>query len=608
MSGRPQINIQGYGTVQGFQPQSQPSVAKFLNIPYATVTERWRPAVKAAPWPGIRDCSVLGPACPQPYNPSPLANLTNDPTTAAALASIQYSEEHCLNMNIYAPLEHLTKAKTLIPVMVWIHGGGFLSGSNALPIYDGTNFVARSIQLGRPIILVTINYRLNYLGFMSSRELVQDVRKVSNNSSHSVGNWGLLDQKMALEWVRDHIHVFGGNAGDVTAFGESAGANSIGYHLVIPEHHGLFQRAIMQSGAITTMAAGRPESEGQRYFDHLCQYHFKPDDRVQGPELSGATAAVSLTAEEKLERLKTIPATELVKAGDKGKVGMFIPTIDDVLIKRDARETVNDPTRYDPGLKSVMTGDCRDEGVVFVPVLGAKTLKRWDKFRARYCPPINEAQKEFEAIYGVPKTDKDARRISSEVLRDAVFVYPNHATSVALMRARDLPQGGKGPGVGELEMVRYHFDRPLKMLDEMGFRSLGAYHASELPFVFGSDSSRLMLSQEEKELSQRMMDVWILFAWGESSRQYGLRHGVRSLLPRDTPATGASTTTNSVKHEGGGLWQEAVVFTEACTVERGLTERMDQRKVEFWFRYEQWVRKRRAGQHAARTKQALTKL
>ncbi|KAG0309286.1 hypothetical protein BGZ98_003888 [Dissophora globulifera] len=598
---RPQVNIPDCGTVQGIQAETRPNVAKFLNIPYATVSSRWRSATKASAWTGIRDCSALGPACPQPANDSPLANLTNDPTTAAALASIQYSEKDCLNMNIYAPLEHLSKAQTLIPVMVWIHGGGFLSGSNALPKYDGTNFVARSIQLGRPVILVSINYRLNYLGMMSSPELVQDVRSATTgDSSGSVGNWGLLDQKMALEWVREHIHVFGGNASDVTAFGESAGATSIAYHMTILEHHGLFQRAILQSGVTTTMAAGRAEAEGQRYFDQLCRYHFKLE-LESGQILSG---------DEKLARLKAIPATELVKAGDKGRIGMFVPTIDDVLIHDDVRVTVNDPARYDPGLRAVMIGDCRDEGVVFVPTIGAKTIKQWDKFRSRYCPPGKDALQEFDAIYGgPPKTDTDARRISADVLRDAVFVYPNHATSVALMRVRDLGNTiTDDRGVDNLELVRFHFDRPLKMLGDMGFQSLGAYHGSELLFVFGSDSSQLMMTADERALSQKMMDLWILFAWGESSRQYGLRQGLRSVLPRDTPATAGRGSEGSMRLGEGGFWHEAVVFTSDCTVERGLTERMDQRKIDFWCKYEQSVWKRRADQHAARVKQAQTKL
>ncbi|KAI1308445.1 hypothetical protein EDD11_004268 [Mortierella claussenii] len=618
---RPQIFIPGYGIVQGIQAESQPTVAKFLNIPFATVQERWRPATRPVPWSNIRDCSALGPACPQPQNSNPLANLTQDSSVAAALDSIRYSERDCLNLNIFVPLQHLTKAQMLIPVMVWIHGGGFLSGSNALPLYDGTNFVAKSVRLGRPVILVTINYRLNYLGFLSSNELVQDVRAShakglqdldlengSKNSiktgqeSLSVGNWGLLDQKQALEWVRDHIHVFGGNNQDTTVFGESAGATSIAYHLVTPLHHGLFQHAILQSGSLTTMAAGRPESEGQRYFDHLCR-HFRIDDDscIEDPEIRRC-----LTGVEKLDRLRSIPAVELVKAGDGNKVSMFIPSIDSALIPDDVRTLVHDPSLYDPNIKSVMIGDCRDEGLAFVPTLGAKTLKRWDKFMKRYCPDTTQDRQEFERIYGTkPESDIEARKISARVLTDAVFLYPNYATTMALSKSsaytfeqkdagviKSRQAGGTKRRTQDIALVRFHFDRPLKFLDDMGLRLLGAYHGSELPYVFGSDSSLLFLTEEEKRLSERMMDLWILFAWGETSRQYGLRHGSRSVLPRDSMSVAGDG--------GGGLWQEAIVFTAACTVEKGQTERMDERKIAFWQRYEQWTLQRYADRHAAR--------
>lgn len=117
---------------------------------------------------------------------------------------------------------------------------------------------------------------------------------------------------------------------------ENAGAASIGYHMTIPEHHGLFQRAILQSGAVNTMPAGRAQVEGQRYFNHLCK-HF----RLLDAGLSGT---------QRLDALRKIPVKELVKAGDRGRVGMFTPTIDDILIHGDSREWVHNPARYDPGL------------------------------------------------------------------------------------------------------------------------------------------------------------------------------------------------------------------------------------------------------------------
>ncbi|KAF9124598.1 hypothetical protein BGW39_008084 [Mortierella sp. 14UC] len=535
MSSTPQINIPSCGTVQGTQTDTQPTVAKFLNIPYATVPERWRSAVKAAPWSGVRDATVQGPVCHQPSSENPLVSMSSsavDEDDEAEYSKV-YSEEHCLNLNIFAPHDRLNKHfMPLIPVMVWIHGGGYKDGSNGMSLYDATNMVAHSVKgIGRPVIVVTINYRLNYFGFLSSAELVQDVqsnkRLSDKNAEKSVGNWGLLDQKIALEWVRDHIEAFGGNPKDVTVFGESAGAASIGYHLAIPTHHGLFQRAILQSGAVTTMIAGRPDMEGQRYFNHLCQ-HFKLNE-------SGLTGA------QKLEQLKKIPAKDLVKAADNGKVGMFIPTIDNVLIHSDPRGWVHDGSRYDPNLKAVMLGDC---------------------------------QKEFEAIYGVPKTDAEAASISAIVLSDSVFLYPIHATSRALLA-----------GQPQLEMTRFHFDHPLQVVEEMEL-GLGAHHAAELPFVFGSDTYQELFSDAEKKLSLRVMEVWVLFAWGETSRQHGLKHGQDSLLPSDVGV--------------GGQRKEAVVFTEECTVEKKLVERLDERTLAFWRASEAWLKGKREEQYKQR--------
>ncbi|KAG0200900.1 hypothetical protein BGX28_006175, partial [Mortierella sp. GBA30] len=559
--------------------ENQPSVAKFLNIPYGTVPERWRPAVKAAAWNGIRHASIQGPVCHQPTSENPLVSMSTgavDETDEEAYSKV-YSEEHCLNLNIFMPQDQLNYTsgvkRPLIPVMVWIHGGGFKDGSNAMTLYDASNMVAHSIKgVGRPVIVVTINYRLNYFGFLSSAELVQDVqsdkRLSSNNHERSVGNWGLLDQKMALEWVRDHISSFGGDPQDVTVFGESAGAASIGYHLTIPAHHGLFQRAILQSGAATTMAAGRPELEGQRYFNHLCQ-HF-------------GLNSVDLTSTQKIAKLRQIPAKELVKAADNGKVGMFIPTIDQVLIKDDARGWVHDTMRYDPGLKAVMLGDCRDEGRMFVPTLGAKSLKHWPRFLARNCPPGLE--KEFEAIYGSPKTDAEAASISAIVLNDSVFLYPIHATSKALMETRET-----GRNKYFLEIARFHFDHPLQVVEEMGL-GLGAHHAVELPFVFGSDMYLDLFTDAEKVLCLKVMETWILFAWGETSRQSGLQHGGNSLLPADVGV--------------GGQRKEAIVFTEQSTVEKKLVERLDARTLDFWKKSEQWQKKKREEQHRERERQA----
>ncbi|KAG0027360.1 hypothetical protein BGZ81_005696 [Podila clonocystis] len=266
-----------------------------------------------------------------------------------------YSEEHCLNLNIFVPKDHLAKALHLIPVMAFIYGGGFYDASNTMALYDATNMCAQSIQLGRPVVVLTINYRLNYVGFMSSAELIQDINS---------------DPRLSSTTGNNHH-----NKSDVTAFGESAGAASIGFHLTIPEHHGLFQHTILQSGAVNTMPAGYVQIEGQRYFNHLCK-HF-------------GLLHPALTSAQWLDALRKILVRELVKAGDRNK------------------------------------------GQTFVATLGARKMKQWPKFFARNCPPSLVA--EFKAVYGIPTTDGEAARMSSEIVRDSVFLYPIHATSRAVL-------------------------------------------------------------------------------------------------------------------------------------------------------------------------------
>jgi para-nitrobenzyl esterase len=148
------------------------------------------------------------------------------------------TDEDCLTLNIWTPAADAG----LRPVMVWVHGGAFLTGSGSIPWYDGRRF-ARSSD----VVVVTINYRLGALGFLHLADL-------GGEAFASSGNVGLLDQVAALTWVRDNIAAFGGDPGNVTVFGESAGAFSIGTLLGLPAAHGLFGRAILQSGASSNVS------------------------------------------------------------------------------------------------------------------------------------------------------------------------------------------------------------------------------------------------------------------------------------------------------------------------------------------------------------------
>ncbi|XP_070551787.1 cholinesterase-like [Ptychodera flava] len=201
----------------------------FTGIPYAEPPVgdlRFRPPQPKAPWPGIYNATDIGFACIQQNTAYPFQ---------------EPQSEDCLYLNVYSPLTNSTN----LPVMVWIHGGGFSIGSATNDgLYDGTALAA----IG-DVIVVSLNYRLFALGFFSTGD------------ENAPGNYGLLDQLAALKWVQDNIAAFGGDADRVTVFGESAGAISVDYLLLSPMSAGLFHRAILQSG--TTSIAGGPRDDGE---------------------------------------------------------------------------------------------------------------------------------------------------------------------------------------------------------------------------------------------------------------------------------------------------------------------------------------------------------
>ncbi|KAG0055039.1 hypothetical protein BGZ89_002514 [Linnemannia elongata] len=277
--------IPGQGFVCGFRDANR-SVIRFLNIPYAAVTDRWRQATPVKPWLGVRDASLYGPMCPQT-----LAHRSTDLTKLFGIPAVKdgfqyaFSERDCLNLAIYVPVLEAPPPVGGIPVIVYIHGGKLRHGGNAHPVYDMSNFVHASVKANQPVITVVINYRLGCLGYFASRELAFEFDSDPDNIRHSrthdrdpaFGNWGLADQKLAFEWVREHIGAFGGDASNVTAMGYSGGGTSIMNHMLIESHHGLFSRAIVHSGGAGLIFARYAYFQCQKSFDHLYR-HIKAED------------------------------------------------------------------------------------------------------------------------------------------------------------------------------------------------------------------------------------------------------------------------------------------------------------------------------------------
>ena len=199
-------------------------VAAFKAIPYAAPPVgalRWRPPEPAAAWSGARDASNVGPICLQIYNPK-------DNGVGPLPAS-----EDCLTLNVWTP----AKGRARLPVMVWIHGGGFVNGSGTAPLYDGTALARQGV------VVVTLNYRLGRFGFFAHPALTVE------SPTGPTANYALMDQIAALRWVAANIQAFGGDPEQVTIFGESAGGIAVNTLMISPAARGLFKRAIVESGA-----------------------------------------------------------------------------------------------------------------------------------------------------------------------------------------------------------------------------------------------------------------------------------------------------------------------------------------------------------------------
>lgn len=217
--GRPLLLQISQGLLRGVD---QEGVRTFRNIPYAAPPVgplRWRRPQPAPAWTGERDAAAFGSDCVQ-----------NRPFWDDS-QSRQTVSEDCLTLNVWAP-----KAEAPLPVMVWIHGGGFVMGSASQPVFDGHALAERGV------IVVTFNYRLGRFGFFAHPALAAD------HPNEPQGNFGFMDQVAALTWVRDNIAAFGGDPSRVTLFGESAGGGSVLQLMLNPDARGLFQRAIVQSG------------------------------------------------------------------------------------------------------------------------------------------------------------------------------------------------------------------------------------------------------------------------------------------------------------------------------------------------------------------------
>ncbi|MBN2491289.1 MAG: carboxylesterase family protein [Planctomycetes bacterium] len=453
------------GKITGSVSTDQPPVRVYRGIPYAappTGERRWKPPAPAEPWTDVRAATAFGPACPQP---APV--LGTNPRAQS---------EDCLYLNLWTAAE---RAEERRPVMVWIHGGGFTTGAGSQPYYDGSTLARQGA------VVVTINYRLGPFGFLAHPALsAESPRQVS-------GNYGLLDQIAALEWVRRNIAVFGGDPARVTIFGESAGAVSVGWLLVSPLARGLFHRAILQSGT----AGGR-----LRHVSRTWQGR-EPMEAV-GSRLAGelgvepgtdlAAAAARLRALD----AETILAAARPAQGLFGRGVKFGPVLDGWVAPDDPWALLG---RGEFGRVPILVGANADEGTVFLRQLD---VKRKLGYRLLLQSFAGEHADELYACFPAA-TNRDVPAALNRLVTITAFVAPARALAREVAR-----HGGKA--------WLYHFTRAAAT---GRFASTGAFHGAEIPYVFGRlaaspDAPRRQFRYEEidRRLAAAMSAAWVRFA------------------------------------------------------------------------------------------------
>ncbi len=435
---------------------------EFLGIPYAVAPKgdlRWQPPVAKAVFTEPYSAQQFQAACPQ----------------FAQMNSVFNSDEDCLFLNIWRPLNKIEN----LPVMVFIHGGGLATGAGSESRYNG-----QTLSINQNVIVVSINYRLGYLGFLSLPELTQE-------QGHS-GNYGFLDQNLALKWVNKNIKSFGGNPNQVTLFGESAGANSTCLHLASPLSQDLFQNAILQSQGLYSSCVNTLASQ-------------------QESETLGESFAEIIGCQENtLQCLRdksifNLNLSLFTKGYQNGPIhtSNALPlraNIDDYFLYKQPSKVLRQGS---VSHKNILLGVNKNEGTLFSSF--DQDIDNTNQYVLALKEQYPLKHDQVLALYPYDNYSNGNQALA-DALGDEAFVCRSQ------LLAQQLVQGGS-------QVYFYHFtaqiDSYMKSILALfggNGMDLGTFHASEIPFVFGVESVFGNLNEDNLGMSNLMQQYWGNFA------------------------------------------------------------------------------------------------
>uniref|UniRef100_A0A4W4FJG3 Carboxylic ester hydrolase n=1 Tax=Electrophorus electricus TaxID=8005 RepID=A0A4W4FJG3_ELEEL len=496
------------GQVQGTRlpVPDRSHVIAFLGIPFAEPPlgkMRFKPPEPKKPWNDVFDARDYPSACYQYVDTSYPGFSGTEMWNPNRMMS-----EDCLYLNVWVPA---TPRPHNLTVMVWIYGGGFYSGSSSLDVYDG-----RYLAHSEKVVVVSMNYRVSAFGFLAL-----------NGSAEAPGNVGLLDQRLALQWVQDNIHFFGGNPKQVTIFGESAGAASVGMHLLSPDSRPKFTRAILQSGVPNGPWATVSFDEARRRAIKLGRLVGCPD----GNDTDLIDCLRSKQPQDLIDQeWLVLPFSGLFRFS-------FVPVIDGVVFPDTPEAMLNSGNFKDT---QILLGVNQNEGSYFL-IYGApgfskdneSLITREDFLQGvkMSVPHANEIGLEAVILQYTDWMDEDNPIKNREAMDDIVgdhnvvcplqhFAKMYAQYSILQGQTGTASQGNLGwgnsgsasnSGNSQVSVYLYMFDHRASNL--VWPEWMGVIHGYEIEFVFGLPlEKRLNYTLEEEKLSRRMMKYWANFA------------------------------------------------------------------------------------------------